>query len=186
MSGIFQNRSGIEIPAGLSNQPRPADHNPLETPGFEDRLFYTTTTICEVSDADASVDDIDIWESGKMGNLDAWGWYQDAGDWDAYLRHMKVPSKLLFTYDAFPENFEDGQLDLVERENAIPDILDEARWLLRFYKRLKDETEENVVTWKIVGAVPVKLTNGDLKSDENAISIEQIDFVYQRIYSEYA
>lgn len=50
---------------------------------------------------------------------------------------------------------------------------------------LMDETEAPVVVWKITGAVPVKLTNGDLKSDENAISIEQIDFVYQRIYSEY-
>lgn len=50
---------------------------------------------------------------------------------------------------------------------------------------LKDETEAPVVVWNIVGAVPVKLTNADLKSDENAIAIEQIDFVFQRIYSEY-
>ncbi len=50
---------------------------------------------------------------------------------------------------------------------------------------LMDEASEPVVTWRITGAVPVKLTNGDLKSDENAIAIEQIDFVYQRIYSEY-
>lgn len=50
---------------------------------------------------------------------------------------------------------------------------------------LKDETEAPVVSWNIVGAVPIKLTNGDLKSDENAIAIEQIDFVFQRIYSEY-
>jgi len=49
---------------------------------------------------------------------------------------------------------------------------------------LNDETGAGVVTWNIVGAVPVKLTNGDLKSDENAIAIEQLDFVYQRIYSE--
>jgi len=50
---------------------------------------------------------------------------------------------------------------------------------------LKDETEAPVVAWKIVGAVPVKLSNGDLKSDENAIAIEQIDFVFQRLYKEF-
>lgn len=50
---------------------------------------------------------------------------------------------------------------------------------------LKDEKGDDVVNWKITGAVPVKLSNGDLKSDENAIAIEQIDFVYQRIYSEH-
>jgi phage tail-like protein len=50
---------------------------------------------------------------------------------------------------------------------------------------LKDETGKDVITWTIVGAVPTKLTNGDLKSDENAISIEQIDFVYSRINSKH-
>ncbi len=159
MSGIFQNRSGIEITSAYSNQPRPADHNPLETPGFANRLFYTSTTICEVSDADADVDDIELWEAGIKGNLDAWGWYQDAGDWDGYLRHMHVPSKLLFAFDAFSENFEDGQLDLVENENGLPDILDEARWLLRFYKRLKDETEDKGWT---TGGIPGARVFGDL------------------------
>ena len=42
-----------------------------------------------------------------------------------------------------------------------------------------------IIKWKITGAVPIKLTNGDLKSDENAIAIEQLDFVYQRINSTY-
>ena len=46
---------------------------------------------------------------------------------------------------------------------------------------LMDETGAGVWEWVIKGAIPVKLTNGDLKSDENAIAIEQIDFVYSRI-----
>ena len=50
---------------------------------------------------------------------------------------------------------------------------------------LMDETCKPVITWSIEGAVPIKLTNGDLKSDENAISIEQIDFVFSRINSKY-
>ena len=48
---------------------------------------------------------------------------------------------------------------------------------------LMDEAGTTVVTWKVVGAIPTKLTNGDLKGDENAISIEQIDFVFEKITS---
>jgi phage tail-like protein len=47
--------------------------------------------------------------------------------------------------------------------------------------QLCDESGSTVVTWDILKAVPVKLSNGDLKSDENAIAIEQIDFVHSGI-----
>ncbi len=46
---------------------------------------------------------------------------------------------------------------------------------------LLDESSNPVVTWEILKPVPVKLSNGDLKSDENAIAIEQIDFVHSGI-----
>lgn len=46
---------------------------------------------------------------------------------------------------------------------------------------LQDEAESPVVTWTIKKAVAIKLTNGDLKSEENAIAIEQIDFVHSGI-----
>ncbi len=46
---------------------------------------------------------------------------------------------------------------------------------------LMDESGSNVLSWKVTGAVPIKMTNGDLKSEENAIAIEQIDFVHSGI-----
>ena len=46
---------------------------------------------------------------------------------------------------------------------------------------LMDEAGESVLEWAVVGAVPIKMTNGDLKSEENAIAIEQIDFVHSGI-----
>ncbi|GLR16705.1 phage tail protein [Portibacter lacus] len=46
---------------------------------------------------------------------------------------------------------------------------------------LMDEAGTAVLEWAVRGAVPVKITNGDLKSDENAIAIEQIDFVHSGI-----
>ena len=46
---------------------------------------------------------------------------------------------------------------------------------------LLDETAAPICSWTIKGAVPVKLSNGDLKSDDNNIAIEQIDFVHRGI-----
>lgn len=48
---------------------------------------------------------------------------------------------------------------------------------------LMDEAGDDMASWVVKGAVPVKMSNGDLKSDENAIAIEQIDFVFSRIDS---
>jgi endoglucanase len=139
MQGIYQNRSGIAL-EGSYAQNRPAPHNVLITPGFAGKLKYTTTKYCDASNGDASENDKELWEAGIQGDLtETWGWYQDAGDWDGYLRHMKIPTYLMFLYENFTTNFGDGELEIPESGNAQPDILDEARWLLRFYKRLKDE-----------------------------------------------
>lgn len=46
---------------------------------------------------------------------------------------------------------------------------------------LCDEAGESVLEWAVTGAVPIKMTNADLKSDENAIAIEQIDFVHSGV-----
>jgi phage tail-like protein len=46
---------------------------------------------------------------------------------------------------------------------------------------LLDESGSPVVTWEVLKAVPIKFSNGDLKSEENAIAIEQIDFVHSGI-----
>jgi len=102
-------------------------------------------------------------EAGILGDLNSWGWYQDAGDWDAYGSHTKVPTQLMMTYEHYTENFADGQLNIPENNNGIPDILDEARWLLRFYKRLKDETEANGYT---TGGVAGARIFGDLWGDD--------------------
>lgn len=160
MKGIFQNRSGIEIDNPFSESLRPTPHNPILTPGFAGRLKYTSTTWCEVSESDASLDDKALWDAGIQGDLtDSWGWYQDAGDWDGYLRHFEVPAKLLFLYEHQKENFADSQLSIVESGDGIPDILNESRWLIRFMKRVKDETFTKGWT---TGGVPGSRIFGDL------------------------
>ena len=161
---LYHNRSGIALTEPYTNFTRPAPHNPKETPGFAGRLVYTSTTVCEVSASDANPTDKALWDQGVQGALtDTWGWYQDAGDWDAYISHLDVPTKLLFLYEHYPENFPDDDLNLPESGNGLPDILDEARWLIRFYKRAKDETEDKGWT---TGGVPAGRVFGDLWGED--------------------
>jgi endoglucanase len=94
------------------------------------------------------------------GNLtETFGWYQDAGDWDAYYSHSAIPAELMFLYEAARNKFTDNELNIPESGNGIPDILDEAAWLLRFYKRAKDEIKAK--NWG-TGGVPGARVMGDL------------------------
>lgn len=88
--------------------------------------------------------------SDAAGNVTGiWGWYHDAGDWDTYWTHYRIPMTLLALYDMKPDNFGDGDVNqkyklndtdswINEGENGTPDILDEASWLIRYFKRAKD------------------------------------------------
>jgi endoglucanase len=46
---------------------------------------------------------------------------------------------LMLTWEIAPEKFADGELNLPEGDNGVPDILDEARWLIRFLHRTRHE-----------------------------------------------
>lgn len=69
------------------------------------------------------------------------GWYHDAGDWDGYFTHFRVPRSLMYTYEIAPDNFKDGELNIPESQanngynnTHMPDILDEAVWLVDYFK----------------------------------------------------
>ena len=55
------------------------------------------------------------------------GWH-DAADYDRRPFHLRIVSDLATVYLMKPENFIDGQLNIPESGNGIPDILDEAAW----------------------------------------------------------
>jgi len=160
MKGLYHNRSGIALEAPYTNWTRPAPHNSSLTPGFAGKLVYSSATFCGASAEEPGPEGKEYYDNAVLGPLEAsWGWYQDAGDWDAYISHLDVPTKLLFVYEHYPANFYDGNLNLPESGNGLPDVLDEARWLLRFYKRVKDETEGK--NWT-TGGVPGGRVFGDL------------------------
>ncbi len=137
--GLYHNRSGIDLEQPFTEYTRPAPHNPVKTPGFAGKLKYTTSRFIDWNDLDNSALDKPAIEAGILGSIDTWGWYQDAGDWDGYFTHLKIPAMLMLTWEIAPEKFAKGELNLPEGENQIPDILDEARWLIRFFHRTRHE-----------------------------------------------
>jgi len=134
--GLYHNRSGIELKQPWTAFPRPAPHNPALTPGFTNKLLYTTVRMSEWGSEGGNATAL---LAAAKGPLTAAGWYQDAGDWDSYYSHLAVAQHLLFAYEMAPRNFSDGELNLPEGINGLPDILDEAAWLPRFLYRLRHE-----------------------------------------------
>lgn len=68
-------------------------------------------------------------------NLQFWGGWHDAGDWDRRAQHMEAAGYLIDVALLFPDAFKDGDLNIPESGNGIPDIVDEAGWCIDFFKR---------------------------------------------------
>ena len=134
--GLYHNRSGIALEKPFTGFTRPAPHNPKLTPGFAGRLIYTTVRFTEWGSEGG---DAKALLANSKGPIESAGWYQDAGDWDSYYSHLRVAQELLIAYELAPRNFTDGELNIPESRNSVPDILDEAAWLPRFCYRLRHE-----------------------------------------------
>jgi len=74
--------------------------------------------------------------STDNGLLDVHGGWHDAGDYQKTLWGRGVP-QMLFAYEVNPGAWTDGQLNIPESGNGIPDLLDEVRWELDFYVRMQ-------------------------------------------------
>ena len=70
--------------------------------------------------------------------LEASGGHHDAGDYNP-RSHIDVAQILMDAYEIAPKKFYDGQLNIPEKDNGIPDILDEALWALKLWIGLQDE-----------------------------------------------
>ena len=70
--------------------------------------------------------------------ITASGGHHDAGDYNP-RSHIEVAQILMDAYEVAPKKFYDGQLNIPEKDNGIPDILDEAFWALKLWIGLQDE-----------------------------------------------
>lgn len=71
------------------------------------------------------------------------GGHHDAGDYNP-RSHLDVAQALLMVYEVAPQKFYDGQLNIPEKANGIPDIVDEALWAIRVWNGLYDEKDGSV------------------------------------------
>jgi len=161
--GLYHNRSGIELKPPYTEYARPAPHNPALTPGFAGKLVYTTVRFTEWGSEGG---DAAALLAGSKGPLDSCGWYQDAGDWDSYYSHLRVAQELLTVYEMAPANFTDGELNIPESGNRVPDILDEAAWLPRFLYRLRHELMKKGYG---TGGVGLRIAGDAFGSDEKKL-----------------
>jgi endoglucanase len=138
---IYHNRSGIALTQPYTEFVRPAPHNPLVTPGFAGKLRYSNLRQLDWGDGENPTNAAAA--ASLVGPpLTVSGWYQDAGDWDSYSSHLRVAQELMSAFQIAPKNFIDGENNIPESANGIPDILDEAAWLPRFCFRLRKELFE--------------------------------------------
>lgn len=120
LKGLYHQRCGTAIEAPFSRWTRAACHTSLGVTDAEPPGFIPEATPVE-------------------GTLQGGGGHHDAGDFDVRLVHTLVAGWLLSAYELYPSKFVDGQLDIPESGNGIPDLLDEALYSLRAWENLQAE-----------------------------------------------
>ena len=82
----------------------------------------------------------------KNETITAPGGGHDAADYDRRPYHLRIVSDLAMVYLLKPGNFIDGQLNIPESSNNIPDILDEAAWGVKHLLKVQ-QADGGVGTW---------------------------------------
>jgi uncharacterized protein YjdB len=146
MRALYHQRSGIRLapPFTEADYIRPVNQNTRlvsdDGTSFAGKLLYSDYSFMDWAEGDGGGSSQTSIRDAAMGKpLDVAGWYHDAGDWDSYYTHHRIPILLMLTWEYFPERFADDDLNIPESGNGIPDILDEASWLVKFNYRLRKE-----------------------------------------------
>src|SRR5579864_1790467 len=77
-------------------------------------------------------------EPGNPTNPNAWGGHSDALDWDRHAGHVSIIWDMLLPYFLSKGTIGDDDLGIAESGNGIADIIDEARYEVDFWLRLRD------------------------------------------------
>jgi endoglucanase len=118
--GLFHQRCGQELALPYTQFTRPACHTRV----YDTRTPWVNGFITVPQDAGIST-------------LDMRGLWHDAGDADRRPMHAIIPIALLTYFEAWKSHYVDGQLNLPESGNGIPDFLDEALWGVLGYQYLQ-------------------------------------------------
>jgi len=131
----------------------PVARQPLFIPGKSPSNCVVYITTLQPYDANWSKLQSDPWDTnsgynppiwaayrkpGNPTNPNAWGGHADAFDWDRHLGHVSSIYDMLLPYFITNGALSDDNLGIAESGNGIPDIIDEARYEVDFWLRLRD------------------------------------------------
>jgi len=161
--GLFHQRSGIAKGPPYTNWIMGADHmeswvskyspeNSDYTPGTKD-FGYLNQNGTPVAINRFTV----IYENRTNKKLKVYGGWWDAGDFQRRTYHFQIVQDLLSAYFMFPKKFSDGQQDIPESGNGIPDIIDEAAWGVEVWRKAQN-AQGGVGCW-IEGTSQPKVDN---------------------------
>ncbi|TVQ04249.1 MAG: hypothetical protein EA359_07090, partial [Balneolaceae bacterium] len=97
MKGLFWQRQGITVEIEPDSI-RPRGHHPDDIVWRFDPEWHGQGY------------DVSGFNTGSQQVQGVWGHYYDAGDWDGYVTHNRVPAHMLLLYDLAPEGFHDGDI----------------------------------------------------------------------------
>lgn len=143
MRGLFHQRSGIAKTTAQTQWTMGADHTVSYRGGFfpNARHYQGKGSLC--TDAQGNRVDVKHFDLVRATASEdplpnVYGGWWDAGDFDRRPYHFEAVDALLSVFLLFPDNFSDGQLDLPESGNGIPDIVDEAAWGVDVWRRAQN------------------------------------------------
>ncbi len=123
--GLTYNRWGrFFSPEWTEFAPRPSEHTTVFTNDAED-WGRETGAFSEMTPL--------------VGQRFLEGGHHDAGDFDIRPQHYTVGMFLLRAYEVQKDFHLDGQLNIRESGNGIPDLLDEALWSIAAWEQLQEE-----------------------------------------------
>jgi hypothetical protein len=152
--GLYHQRCGVELSPEYTAWHRPACHTVTYQGGFppdgddyrdqtdegwgfrdeqDKHVAYNPFTVVALTATEEVLE-------GVYG-----GWH-DAADYDRRTYHFTIVRDLVATWLLFPDNFTDGQLNIPESGNGVPDILDEAVVGVEVWQRAQ-RADGRVGTW---------------------------------------
>lgn len=119
--GLYHQRWNCELTTNYTSWPQPAGHTNVYLAEGEPNVFFDAAT------------------PKNQGTRVIRGGHHDAGDFDLRPGHAQIASILMTLCEYWPQKFSDGQLDIPESGNGIPDLLDEALYQLQAWRDLQED-----------------------------------------------
>ena len=158
MRGLFHQRCGQELRPPWTWVKRPACHSEVLPDGV---MVSGQTVILQAPGTGMQSNAVPA--SGEVSRHFRGG-YHDAADYDSFSYHLTSASQLLMVFENEADMLADGDLDLPESGNGIPDILDEVAWGLAFH--LENQYPNGAVPLgrgNLCDAFEQNIVNGGLK-----------------------